>query len=58
MLEDDRLIEVAPDGRIVWEWTAGEHIDGLGFAPDARAAIKQAADIHQMRFATQTLVYL
>ena len=22
MLEDDRLIEVTPDGRIVWEWTA------------------------------------
>lgn len=48
-LEDDRLIEVAPDGRIVWEWTAGEHIDELGFAPDARAAIKQAADVNAAR---------
>jgi len=48
-LEDDRLIEVAPDGRIVWEWTAGEHIDAFGFAPDARAAIKAAADVNAAR---------
>jgi hypothetical protein len=48
-LEDDRLIEVTPDGRIVWEWTAGEHIDELGFAPDARAAIKAAADVNAAR---------
>jgi hypothetical protein len=48
-LEDDRLIEVAPDGRIVWEWTAGEHIDEFGFAPDARAAIKAAADVNAAR---------
>jgi hypothetical protein len=49
MLEDDRLIEVTPDGRIVWEWTAGEHIDELGFAPDARAAIKAASDTNAAR---------
>ncbi|HEY3517036.1 MAG TPA: aryl-sulfate sulfotransferase [Gammaproteobacteria bacterium] len=49
MLEDDRLIEVETDGRIVWEWTAGEHIDELGFAPDARAAIKAAADVNAAR---------
>jgi hypothetical protein len=48
-LEDDRLIEVTPDGRIVWEWIAGEHIDELGFAPDARAAIKAAADVNEAR---------
>jgi hypothetical protein len=48
-LEDDRLIEVAPDGRVVWEWTAGEHIDELGFAPDARAAIKAASDTNAAR---------
>jgi hypothetical protein len=48
-LEDDRLIEVTPDGRIVWEWTAGEHIDEFGFAPDARAAIKAAADVNAAR---------
>ena len=48
-LEDDRLIEITPDGRIVWQWTAGEHIDELGFAPDARAAIKAAADVNAAR---------
>ncbi len=41
-LEDDRLIEVSPKGEIVWEWVASDHIDELGFAPDARAAIKAA----------------
>jgi hypothetical protein len=49
LLEDDRLIEVAPDGKIVWEWTAAEHIDELGFAPDARAAIKAAAGVNGAR---------
>ncbi len=49
MLEDDRLVEVTPDGRIAWEWTAGEHIDELGFAPDARAAIKAASDTNAGR---------
>ncbi len=49
MLEDDRLIEITPDGRIVWEWRAAEHIDELGFAPDARAAIKAAADTNAAR---------
>ncbi len=39
-LEDDRLIEVTPEGRISWEWTAGEHIDGFGFSAAARAAIR------------------
>jgi outer membrane protein assembly factor BamB len=48
-LEDDRLIEVTPDGRIVWEWQAAEHIDELGFAPDARAAIKAAAGVNAAR---------
>src|SRR5688572_20766036 len=29
-LEDDRLIEVAANGEIVWEWVASDHIDELG----------------------------
>jgi hypothetical protein len=49
MLEDDRLIEVSWDGEIVWEWVAGEHIDELGFLPDARAAIRAAADLNAAR---------
>jgi hypothetical protein len=42
MLEDDRLIEVSFDGKIVWEWTAAEHVDELGFDAAARAAIRAA----------------
>jgi hypothetical protein len=49
MLEDDRLIEVSPGGEIVWEWTAAEHIDELGFLPDARAVIKAAAGVNGAR---------
>src|SRR5690606_14599294 len=49
MLEDDRLIEVSWDGNIVWEWTAGEHIDDFRFAADARAAIKAAKDVNAAR---------
>ncbi len=41
-LEDDRIIEVDADGNIVWEWTAGEHIDEFGFGAGARAAIAAA----------------
>src|SRR6185437_14729858 len=41
-LEDDRLIEVTPDGKIVWEWTAGDHIDELGLSAAARTAIRMS----------------
>jgi len=43
MLEDDRLVEIAPaggDSKITWAWTASDHIEELGFAADARKAIK------------------
>jgi len=49
MLEDDRLIEVSWDGKIVWEWVASDHIDELGFAADARTAIRAAADMNAAR---------
>jgi hypothetical protein len=49
MLEDDRLIEVSPEGEIVWEWTAGPHIDEFGLAADARAAIRTAAGVSAAR---------
>ena len=48
-LEDDRLIEVAPDGHVRWEWVASDHIDALGFAPDARQAIKAARSFNKGR---------
>jgi hypothetical protein len=49
MLEDDRLIQVAPAGRIAWEWVASDHIDELGFAADARKAIKVAGTFNSAR---------
>lgn len=39
MLEDDRLIELGADGKVVWEWTVSDHIDELHFDKDAREAI-------------------
>ena len=48
-LEDDRLIEVSPDGNIVWEWVASDHIDEFGFADDARKAIKAAPGFNAAR---------
>jgi Arylsulfotransferase (ASST) len=38
-LEDDRIIEVSWDGKIVWEWVASDHIDEFQFEQDARKAI-------------------
>ncbi len=49
VLEDDRLIEVSWKGDIVWEWLAGDHIDELGFAPDARKAIRAARAFNKAR---------
>jgi len=48
-LEDDRLIEVSSNGDIVWEWVASDHIDELGFSPDARKAIKAASAVNAAR---------
>ena len=49
MLEDDRVIEVSPTGEIVWQWVASDHIDELGFAADARQAIKAARSFNKGR---------
>ena len=49
LLEDDRLIELSPGGDIVWEWVASDHIDELGFAPDARQVIRAAAAFNGAR---------
>ena len=38
-LADDRLIEIAADGKVTWQWTASDHIDDFGFDKDARDAI-------------------
>ena len=49
MLGDDRLIEVNASGEIVWEWLAGDHVDEMGFAPDAREVIKRASAFNKAR---------
>lgn len=49
VLEDDRLIELSPEGEVTWEWKAADHIDEFGFSPAARAAIKAAADFNRNR---------
>jgi hypothetical protein len=49
MLGDDRLIEVNEKGDVVWEWLAGDHIDEMGFAADARDVIKAAAAFNTAR---------
>ena len=42
LLQDDRIIEVSPKGEIVWQWSAGDHIDELGFEARARESIRGA----------------
>ena len=49
LLEDDRLIEVSWKGEVLWEWVASDHIDELGFAADARQAIKAAGAFNAAR---------
>jgi len=49
LLEDDRLIEISSSGDIGWEWVASDHIDELGFAADARQAIKSAGSFNAAR---------
>ena len=38
-LEDDRIIEISWDGKILWQWVASDHIDDFHFDEDARKAI-------------------
>jgi hypothetical protein len=40
-LDDDRLIELDPQGRVTWQWRAGDHIDDFQFTPAARAAVRR-----------------
>jgi hypothetical protein len=42
LLEDDRIIELSPDGKVTWEWVVSDHIDELHFDKDAREAIHRA----------------
>jgi hypothetical protein len=42
-LEGDYVYEVDDQGKVLWEWLASDHIDEMGFSPEARAAIRKAA---------------
>jgi hypothetical protein len=42
MLEDDRIIEISWEGKILWEWVASDHIDDFRFDKSARQAIASA----------------
>jgi Arylsulfotransferase (ASST) len=45
VLEDDRLIEVSADGKILWEWLASDHVDELGLSDAARALLREPRDL-------------
>jgi hypothetical protein len=42
-LEDDCLLEVSPEGEIVWEWHTWEHFDDFGFSDEIKAMISDHA---------------
>jgi len=48
-LEDDRLLEIAWDGKVLWEWKTSDHVDELGFDAGARAVIRQAPGFNSAR---------
>jgi hypothetical protein len=48
-LEDDRILEVSWEGKIVWDWVASDHIDEFHFDKDARAAISSASAVNGER---------
>ena len=39
LLLDDRVVEVTPEGKIVWEWKCSDHFGEFGFDGDAKNAI-------------------
>jgi hypothetical protein len=48
-LEDDRLIEVDWNGKILWDWLASDHVEELGFSPDARTALRSDPNWNEAR---------
>ncbi|MFT8777980.1 MAG: aryl-sulfate sulfotransferase [Gluconacetobacter liquefaciens] len=41
VVDDQAIQEVAPDGRVVWQWVAGEHLDEFGLSPAGLAYLKE-----------------
>lgn len=48
-LEDDYIIEVSWDGKILWEWLASDHVDELGFSEAARNSIHRSVQWNESR---------
>jgi hypothetical protein len=40
---DDVIYEVAPSGKILWQWAVSDHLDELGFTPDQLTLIRNAS---------------
>ena len=38
---DQTIREVEPSGKIVWEWTAGDHVDEFGITPEGRDLMRK-----------------
>jgi hypothetical protein len=43
MIDDDELIELDPQGKVAWEWRAGDHIGEFGLTAPMRSAIRRLA---------------
>ncbi len=49
---DNNVEEVTPQGKTVWRWWAGDHLDQLGFSQRQVALIKQGRDPDFLHFNT------
>ncbi len=43
MIDDDRLIELDPAGKVAWEWRAGDHVGEFRLTAPMRSAIRRLA---------------
>ena len=48
-LEDDSLIEVSWDGKVLWQWLASDHVNELGFSDEARNTIRRSLELNAQR---------
>jgi hypothetical protein len=48
-LEDDYLLEVSWDGKVLWEWLASDHVDEFGFSAAARKTIRESLELNRQR---------
>jgi hypothetical protein len=53
-LLDDVIYEVTPTGKIVWQWTASEHLGEFGFSPASLKLVKAA----QPKYGAQAVDWL